>query len=168
VNTPPYYVGGLLSVVISTGFGTSALPRNRGVEWFLIDPKRRSIPRQGYARVSATALMFPAVAVKADGTGLVAMSVTGPDRYPSAAYATFDIRHGLTGPIRIAAAGKAPEDGYSCYLPREAQEPTQVCRWGDYSYAFATSDYIAFGAEYIAAAPRTEDANWDTFIGIFR
>lgn len=160
VESPVSYVDGRVSAVIPTGFGTAVTPADRGIEWFVINPANGgSMARQGYARVANTALMFPAIAVKADGKGVVVMSAVGPNMFPSAVYSAFDVNKGMVGPIRVAKYGQAPEDGFTCY------RPGGVCRWGDYSYAFATESNVAFATEFVGPSARTPDLNYSTFVG---
>jgi hypothetical protein len=85
-----------------------------------------------------------------------------PDYFPSAAFVLIDtVSTGST--IQVSAPGAFPED-FSGYL--NAGFPEQgMARWGDYSTAVAASDgSIWTVAEYIANLPRTQLANWDTFI----
>jgi len=71
------------------------------------------------------------------------------------------------GPIRIAAAGQLPEDGFSGYPEFGG---TGVARWGDYSAAAVNNldNTIWMATEYIDNLPRTTFANWDTFITRFQ
>ena len=162
VEAPVSFVKGKLSVVIPSGFGTTVTPAERGVIWFVINPTGGgSMASQGYARVAGTSLMFPALAVKADGKGVVAMSAVGPKLYPSSVYSLFDVDKGMVGPIRVAKYGQGPEDGFTCYKPYSNGE----CRWGDYSYAFATKTAVSFATEFIGPSARTHYLNYSTFVG---
>jgi hypothetical protein len=90
----------------------------------------------------------------------MAFSLSGPRNFPSAAYAP--LRHGHAGPIFIAGRGKLPEDGFTGY---QAEGGNGVARWGDYSAAVADANgRIWMGAEYIPNAPRSQLANWGTFV----
>jgi hypothetical protein len=164
VEAPVYLVDDQLAVVIPTGFGTSVAPAGRGVEWFVLNARTHSLVRQGYARVAGTQLMFPAVAVNPDGTGAVVMSAVGSHRYPSVVYSRFDMRNGMTGPLHVAANGVAPYDGFTCYKPLSDHE----CRWGDYSYAFATGTSIAMAGEFVGPVARIASGNYATFVATLR
>ena len=76
--------------------------------------------------------------------------------------ALVNTEHGA-GPVRIAAAGVAPEDGFTGYPSLGGDV---AARWGDYSAAVADEHgNLWFATEFIPAAPRTPLANWGTFIG---
>ena len=45
----------------------------------------------------------------------MALTKVGPHDFPSAAYATFDVRSGV-GPVHVAAAGAGPSDGFTGYV----------------------------------------------------
>jgi hypothetical protein len=100
------------------------------------------------------------VAVNPSGNGAIAFTITGPSMFPSAGYALLD--DDGTGPIHIAGAGAAPEDGFTGYT---AFGGDGNARWGDYSAAVAAPDGSIWVAnEYITPRPRTVNANWGTFI----
>jgi len=81
--------------------------------------------------------------------------------YPSATLIPFDtFSTPLT--IQVAGAGALPEDGFSGYPDGGG---FGIARWGDYSTAVATSDgAIWMVAEYVGNYPRTEFANWNTYV----
>jgi hypothetical protein len=63
----------------------------------------------------------------------------------------------------LGAAGAAPEDGFTGYAFFGGNG---VARWGDYSAATADEDgSIWLATEFIPNSPRTQLANWGTFIG---
>jgi hypothetical protein len=65
--------------------------------------------------------------------------------------------------VHIAAAGTAPEDGFTGYPSLGGDV---AARWGDYSAAVADEHgNLWFATEFIPAASRTLLANWGTFIG---
>ena len=120
------------------------------------------VPRQDYLVVRGQHTLRPAIAVNGQGQGAIAFTLTGPDYYPSAAFVP--ITPAAVGSIQIAAAGTGPEDGFTGYDPPTAP----VARWGDYSGAVVASDgSIWMVTEYIPTAPRTEFANWGTYIARF-
>ncbi len=138
-----------------------------GAAYFVITPSiprgtlSASVARQGYFAVDGANVLFPAIGVTDAGKGAIVFTLVGPDMFPSAAYVPVDLASG-TGAVRIAAAGALPDDGFSGYRSYGFEG---VGRWGDYSAAVAdTSGRIWMATEYIPNAPRTELANWGTFI----
>jgi hypothetical protein len=122
---------------------------------------------QGYIGANDSYLWFPAVAVSSAVRGVVAMSFSSPNRWPSVAYAQFDPFMGASE-IRVAANGTAAADGFTAYPPytRNGTE-----RWGDYNAA-ATDEAgnVWFAAEYIGKDSTLPDRaaflNWGTYIGV--
>ena len=101
------------------------------------------------------------LAVNAQGKGAITATVVGPDWYPSAAFVPFD-NVAAPSTIQIASAGTLPEDGFTGYSGGLA---AATARWGDYSSAVVASDgSVWMAAEYIGNLPRTQLANWDTFV----
>ena len=95
------------------------------------------------------------------GKGLLAFNVTGNDFFPSVGFVEFDGHH-IKPPIRIAAAGVGPEDGFSGYASLGGNG---TARWGDYSAATLSADgEFWFASGYIPNKPRAVEANWGTFI----
>jgi hypothetical protein len=92
----------------------------------------------------------------------LSFTLSGPDFFPSAAYVRFDLVQ-PTGPIHIAGAGSAPEDGFSGYNFFEEPVPG-VARWGDYSAAVVADGAVWMGNEFIPSTPRSLLADWGTFI----
>jgi hypothetical protein len=121
------------------------------------------VVRQGYVLASNNNLLRPSIAVNAQGRGAIVFTLVGPDYFPSAAFVLIDtVSTGST--IQVSAPGAFPEDGFSGY-PNAGFPEQGMARWGDYSTAVAASDgSIWTVAEYIANLPRTQLANWDTFI----
>ena len=88
-------------------------------------------------------------------------TLVGADWYPSAALIPFDTFSTPTA-IQVAGTGTLPEDGFTGYPDGGG---FGIARWGDYSSAVATSDgAIWMVAEYIGNYPRTEFANWNTYV----
>lgn len=134
-----------------------------GAAYVVLAPTMRSgafaasVVRQGYLCVRQNNLLRPAIAVNAQGKGAIAMTLVGPDYFPSAAFASVN---GIpeTGTLYLAAAGSAPQDGFSGY-------DDFFARWGDYSTATVAPDgSIWMIMQYIPDAPRTEFANWGTYV----
>lgn len=114
--------------------------------------------RQGYLLVKNNHLLRPAIGINAKGNGAIAFTLVGPDYYPSAAFVPIGtLSTGLA--IQIVGPGAAPEDGFTAY------QGDGVARWGDYATAVAGADgTIWMSTEYIPNAPRTQAANWGTFV----
>jgi hypothetical protein len=117
--------------------------------------------RQGYLLVQKNHLLRPAIAVTAQGRGAINMTLVGPGYFPSAVF--LPINTYTTGSsVQVVSAGAGPEDGFTGY------SPCCIARWGDYNSAAAASDgSIWMTTEFIPNAPRTQKANWGTFITQF-
>jgi hypothetical protein len=171
-------------------FSRSASP-NVGVAFFVVRPKvdsRRSTVRldaelsnSGYTAVAGNNVLYPSIGVNDAGDAVMALTLVGPDYYPSAAYTSIGGRddgdgHG-NAPVRIAAAGLGPDDGFTGY---QFFTGGNSGRWGDYSAAVAAADgTIWIASEYIGqtctlnqalatgfscGGTRTQLANWGTYI----
>lgn len=142
-------------------------PTNVGAAYFVVTPTdttgtlSASLATQGYIGLDKEDVMYPSVGVTPAGEAVVTFTVVGPDYFPSAAYAPLDLTTGV-GAIRIAAAGNAPEDGFT---PLKAFGGSGVARWGDYSAAVSDlSGTIWMADEFIGNEPRDFYTNWDTFV----
>ena len=139
-----------------------------GIAWFAVKPSfngaglRAKIQGQGYVTAVGNSVLYPSIAVNREGDAAVGFTLTGQDFFPSAAYALLSVEDGA-GPVHIAAAGVAPEDGFTGYPSLGGDV---AARWGDYSAAVADEQgNLWFATEYIPGGPRTLLANWGTFIG---
>lgn len=142
-----------------------------GGAFFILSPTFRgalgaTVLSQGYLSVNNNYLLRPAFAVTAKGKGAIALTLVGPDYYPSAAFVTIAPVYSLNGTllgyspgaVQVASPGVFPEDGFTGYQ-------TGVARWGDYSSAVTDSDgSLWMVTEYIPNGPRTTFANWGTFL----
>jgi hypothetical protein len=154
---------GVLSTSILSENGTT----RSGIAWFTIQPKLNHgqltarVKHQGYLAVNDGNLLYPSAAINKNSQGVLAFSMTGPNDFPSVAYA--DISHGqVSNTISVAANGKAPEDGFTGYLYYGGNG---IARWGDYSAATVDpSCQLWFSAEAIPGSQRTLLADWGTFI----
>lgn len=152
-----------------SGINTAVAPGPRdGIEYFIVSPSvmngsvAATIHNQGYVAVANSFLTFPSIGVNGSGRGVIAMTLMGPNAYPSAAQIAIDAS-GTHGSVEVVRQGFRPEDGFTCY---EAfiGAPT-VCRWGDYSASVAAADGTIWSAtEMISDDSRTFFANWSTFI----
>ena len=150
---------------VTTAIGSAAAPRS-GIAYWGIKPKwtagrlSGTVRVEGYVAVDGNFLQRPSVALNHQGKGIIAFSLIGPDQFPSAAYIGFNKQFGAQGPVRIAAAGVAPDIGFS-----GAGGGRQ--RWGDYSAAVDEAGNIWAAAEYIPVtvfpAP-AQLANWGTYV----
>lgn len=161
------YTGGRLYLTLATTvFDDSGLPRVGGA-YFILSPSLRSgtlsvpILRQGYLQVNGNHLLRPAIAVNPQGLGAITFTLVGRDYYPSAALLPIGVAS-TSSTIQIAAAGFAPEDGFSGYLDPGLPG---IARWGDYSGAVVAADgSIWMVTQYIPNAFRTQKANWGTYV----
>jgi hypothetical protein len=114
----------------------------------------------GKLAVEGNHVSYPAIAAFPSGRGAIAFTLVGPDHYPSAAYVLLGPL-GHQGPVRIAAAGKGPDDGFSGYA---AFDGGPVARWGDYGAAAIDGDDLWIASEYIGQrCTLAEYANFSAF-----
>ena len=162
------YSGGRLYVTLGTVVVDETSHNFVGGAYVILSPTfRRGLSaftlRQGYLRVSNNNLLRPAIAVNPQGQGAIVATLVGPDYYPSVAFLPIDT-FSTSSTLQIAAPGFSPEDGFTGY-PDNGFSTTGIARWGDYSAAVAGSDgSIWMTTEYIPNAPRTDFANWGTFL----
>jgi hypothetical protein len=153
-----------LNTVVKPGNGTV----QSGAAYFVVAPSWAgstlggTVVTQGYVALTGNGLLFPSVGVNKNGKGVMSFTLAGASQYPSVGYVPIDAVHGA-GPLTLVALGAAPDDGFSGYGIFGGD---RAGRWGDYSAAVADADgTIWFANEYIPNAPRTQLANWGTFIG---
>lgn len=161
------YSGGRLYVTFATSVTDQGGSRRVGGAYVVLSPVLRNatlsaaVLSQGYLLVNGNHVLRPALAVNATGKGFIAVTLVGPDWHPSAAYIPVDAFN-RPGTLFVAAPGELPEDGFTGYSDWGS---LQVARWGDYNTAVATQDgAVWMVAEYIGNYPRTEYANWNTFV----
>jgi hypothetical protein len=156
------YAGSRLYVTVASQVMDDTGRRVAGAAYVVLSPLFRSgapgisVVRQGYLAVRQNHLLRPAIAVNAKGKGAIAVTLVGPNYYPSAAFIPVD---GYPkGPLYVAAAGTAPQDGFTGYEGFPA-------RWGDYSTATVAPDgSVWMIMQYIPDGLRTEVANWGTYV----
>ena len=169
---------------------TTTMPNNDsgqiGIAYFAVRPRLTEsglggslIALQGYLTAAGNDVAFPTIAVTRDGHGLISFTLTGPDFFPTSAYAMID-RNG-TGKVRVAALGQSPQDGFTEYEFKNGGPGAGPYRprWGDYSAAVAVGQTFVFASEYIQYAncsdevfakdttcggTRSRAANWGTSI----
>ena len=161
------FADGKLWSAVDTVVKTPSGPVRAAVAFFIVAPSvngnslTATIVNQGYLSVNGENVAYPSIGMNAAGKGILAVTLVGPDFFPSSAYAPIDVNG--VGDLRVAAPGAGPDDGFSGY---SAFGAFRVGRWGDYTAAVPDADgSIWFATEFIPNAPRTRLANWGTFIG---
>jgi hypothetical protein len=177
-----FYAGGRLYGALDTVVNVRGR-QQAGIAYYAIRPFAQHgsvvgvVEAQGKIGIAGNNANYPAIAVRPDGVGVIAFTLTGADQFPSAAYVAMG-PNGHSGPVQIAAEGKGPADGFSGY---EAYSPgTGNARWGDYGAAVMDGGDIWVATEYVAqtcslsdfvSAPfgscggtRTTLGNWGTRI----
>ena len=120
-----------------------------------------SVLNQGQIVVNGNHLLRPALAVNSQGRGAIAVTLVGPDYFPTAALIPFET-FSTPSTLQVVGPGAAPEDGFTGYPDAGG---IGMARWGDYNAAVAAADgSIWLVAQYIGNYPRTEYANWNTFV----
>jgi hypothetical protein len=170
------YVLGHLYSAVETGVPGATTGANPGFTYFSVAPSVDAggnvtglTNRQGYVTVSGETLSYPSFGINSTGGSVITCALMGPDFYPSAAYVTLD-SHLKAGPVRVASAGVAPDDGFTGYFNTDkAGNPVRgVARWGDYSQAQPDENgNIWLAQEMISARSNTQRsllANYGTFI----
>ena len=156
------YINGTVWGELTTSVqSTSSAAQRAGAAWFAVQPSIRNnhigastIPRQGYVVLAGNNVIYPAVQALPSGNAAMVFTVTGPDRFPSAAYAAIGAGQSSFGPIHIVADGTGPY----------AEKST---RWGDYSWAAIDPSFngVWLATEYVPAlSSQTPDrqSNWGT------
>jgi len=178
------FAKGNLWGALDTGLSHSSSKR-AGVEWFVIRPTTAtggavsaSTTNSGYLGLPDSNLTYPAIGVTAAGRGVMALTVVGSDRFPSAGYAL--ISADGAGPVHVAQEGAGPADGFSGYKIENFPNPIRP-RWGDYGAAAVVGNQVWIASEYISQPcdldtflatnlrcgnTRTALANWDTRISL--
>jgi hypothetical protein len=150
-----------------------------GIAWYAVEPKIDSkdkgkgkgkdeikldgkVKKQGYLALENNNLTYPAIAMGANGKGVIAFSVMGKDYFPSAGYALIDSK-GNVGPVQIAAAGVGPTDGFTSYKGFVGDPPRT--RWGDYGAAVTDGNSIWIASEYIDQTCTFDEYLYDDLFG---
>jgi hypothetical protein len=144
------WAGGKLYGALDTVVRVGGVER-AGIAYYAIRPWASHgsvaavLQHEGKIAVRGNHVSYPAIAALRSGKGAIAFTLVGPHHFPSAAYVVFGA-NGEHGPVRVAAAGKGPDDGFSGYVPFSG---TTVGRWGDYGAAAVDGDDIWIASEYI-------------------
>lgn len=161
-------LNGVLFGGVNTTVTSATGPPRVGIAYFVVGAigtpfgVLARILNQGYVAVNGENVLYPSIAVNRSGFGAMAFTLSGPDFFPSAAYVRFALGR-TVGPIYISGPGALPEDGFSGYKAFGSPTPG-VARWGDYSAAVFADGAIWMGNEFIPNTPRTQLANWGTFL----
>jgi hypothetical protein len=163
-------VWGALTTAVDVGGATKA-----GVAYFVVNPATGTMARQGVLAVPGNNITYPALGVTAAGRAVMAVTLTGADYYPSAAYVKFGTDAASVTGLTVVGVGAGPDDDFSGYRGFLYNRP----RWGDYGAAavvgstvWIASEYVAQTctyAEYVATSFRCGDtrsalANWSTHV----
>jgi hypothetical protein len=163
---------GALDTAVDVGGVTKA-----GVAYYVVDPGSNALVKQGTLVVAGNNITYPALGVTSAGKAVMALSLSGADYYPSAAYLRLDdVPGNPASDVTVVGAGQGPDDDFSGYRGFLYNRP----RWGDYGAASVVGDTVWIASEYIAqtctlaqytAAPfgtcgntRTALANWSTHV----
>jgi hypothetical protein len=145
-----FFTGGRLYGALDTPVNMPG-GRQAGIAYYVIRPYPQAgslaavLENEGRFGVAGNSVTYPAIAALPDGRGVISFTLIGPDHYPSAAYIRFN-NSGINGNVRVAAAGKGPEDGFSGYV---ALADSIVARWGDYGAAALSQGRFWIASEYI-------------------
>ena len=129
--------------------------------WFKVSPSlaggalaSATMTAQGYLGVRGNFVLYPALQADAAGNAAMVFTLSGADRFASAAFATMrSDQSGFSG-VTVAAAGTGPYD-------------PKAGRWGDYSWAQLdpATDSVWLATEYIppvSSQTTTRRRNWGT------
>jgi hypothetical protein len=147
-----WYVNGTLWGALDTAVWVNG-EFKAGIAWFAVSPDingsgkvEGSVKQQGYLALADNNLTYPAIAVGANGNGVIAFTAVGESLYPSAGYATINT-DGTVGAIHVAARGLGPSDGFTSYKAFVGDPPRT--RWGDYGAALTDGTNVWIASEYI-------------------
>jgi hypothetical protein len=158
------YVNGQVYAELDTATSTG----NDAAAWFVISPTitgnklAATMAAQGYVSAAHASVIYPDIALDSAGEGYLLFALSGHRNFPSAAYIAFE-SSGPTGSVMIAAAGTAPEDGFTCYAAWVGPD-YGGCRWGDYSMGVSSGGTIVMATEMIPPSSRDTLTNWGTYI----
>ena len=147
-----WYVNGTLWGALDTAVRVNG-ELKAGIAWFAVSPKingsgqiEGQVKNQGYLALADNNLTYPAIAVGANGQGVIAFTAVGESLYPSAGYVPINA-NGTVGAIHIAGEGKGPADGFTSYKAFVGDPPRT--RWGDYGAAVTDGNNLWIASEYI-------------------
>jgi hypothetical protein len=140
-----------------------------GLAFFIIRPGgsednefNPKVDNQGYVAMSGGYVFFPSIGVDREGRGIMSFSFSSAQNFPSVGFVQLS-KKGKPSAIHTAATGAGPADGFTGYRFSGPFRDSE--RWGDYSAATDANGNIWFANEYVPNLPRTDLANWGTWIG---
>ncbi len=146
-----FYTGGRLYGALDTAVNVRGF-QQAGIAYYALRPFAQNgsvfavVENEGKIGIAGNNVTYPAIAALPDGRGIVAFTLVGAGFFPSAAYIHLG-PNGHQGPIRTAADGQGPDDGFTGY---EAYNPGTVnARWGDYGAAAVDNRDFWIASEYI-------------------
>jgi len=155
------FINGNIWGELGTAVGvTGDVVLRAGTAWFELRPGTGGglggtrITHQGYVASRGNNIMYPAVQQMPDGNAVMGFSYSGPNRFPSTAFASMPSGASAFGPVTVTAAGTTNYD-------------PNAGRWGDYSWAIVDPDGtgVWLADEYVPpASSQTPDKrrNWGT------
>jgi hypothetical protein len=156
------FIGGELWGQLTTAVTIPNDPAERaGAAWFAVHPRLQGkriggavIDRQGYVVKKGEFVMYPALQADAAGRAAMVFTLSGANRFPSAAYAVLKAGGANFGAPNVYGAGTGPYD-------------PNAGRWGDYSFAVLdpVADAVWGATEYVPpvkSQTSTRQRNWGT------
>ena len=131
------YINGHLYGALNTSINIAGDSGARdAVAWFDVTPalsggaisSKSKVANQGYIASRGLYLMYPHIEHTFNGNSVVVFTFGGPGTFLSAGYAVMSSGAKSFGSIRLAAAGAAPDNGFTGTQPFGG-----AGRWGDYS-----------------------------------
>ena len=101
------------SLDTAVSFSANPADNRAGIAWYVVKPEvsdgsiDAEVDNQGTYGIAGLNLTYPAIGVTASGRGVVAMTLVGPNDYPSAAYASIDSERGV-GAVVVGGRGGRP------------------------------------------------------------
>jgi hypothetical protein len=156
------FIGGEIWGELGTIVSIAGDPKPRaGAAWFRVGPAlsgsvlgSANIDAQGYLGMAFNNITYPAIQANSSGAAAMVFTLTGPNRFASAAYSLMLKGSTAFGKPVVTAAGTGPYDA-------------DATRWGDYAWAVldTTADAVWMADEYVPAlSSQTTDGNnnWGT------
>jgi hypothetical protein len=150
------YAHGRVWAVLGTAAEVDGVNRT-AVGWYIIDPTSSlsgvsgTVRLEGILASKGESLAYPTIGVTQSGRGVIGFSQVGENTFPSVGYAAIDDKVGAGSEIHQIEAGKSPQDGFTEYPPIGGNRP----RWGDYSAAAVSDNFVYVASEYIEQGPCT-------------
>jgi hypothetical protein len=156
------FINGALWAELTTALTIPGDPTVRSAAaWFKVKPSladdvvsSATMTRQGYVASRGNDVFYPALQADAAGNAAMVFTISGENRFASAAFSVLKAGQTKFGAVTVAAEGTGPYD-------------PKAGRWGDYSWAQLdpATDTVWLGAEYIPpVSSQTTNGrrNWGT------